>query len=41
MRFIAPGAVVEMTRTIGVAVQGREEFRASQEDWLVGYEEFA
>ena len=39
MRLFALDVVVDMTRTVGVAVQGRDEYRAYIDDWLVGYEE--
>jgi SnoaL-like domain len=34
-------AVLDMTRTTGVVVHGRDAIRAFQEDWLAGYEEVA
>jgi ketosteroid isomerase-like protein len=40
LRFCAPDVVVDMTRTLGVSVQGLDEWRAFLDDWLVGYEEF-
>ncbi len=40
-RFLAHDAVLDMTRTIGVVVHGRDALRAFQEDWLAGYDEVA
>jgi ketosteroid isomerase-like protein len=41
LRFFTHDAVVDMTRTVGVVVHGRDAFRAFQEDWLAGYDEVA
>ncbi len=41
LRFLTHDAVVDMTRTIGVVVHGRDALRAFQEDWLAGYDEVA
>ena len=41
LRFLTHDAVVDMTRTIGVVVQGRDALRAFQKDWLAGYDEVA
>jgi ketosteroid isomerase-like protein len=41
LRFLTHDAVVDMTRTIGVVVRGRDALRAFQEDWLAGYDEVA
>jgi ketosteroid isomerase-like protein len=40
-RVLTHDAVVDMTRTAGVVVHGLDAIRASQEDWLAGYEEVA
>jgi ketosteroid isomerase-like protein len=39
MRFYASDAFVDMTRTLGVALQGRAALRGVVEDWMAGYEE--
>ncbi len=39
LRFLTDDAVVDMTRTIGIVVHGRDALRAFQEDWLAGYDE--
>jgi ketosteroid isomerase-like protein len=39
MRFYAPDALVDMTRTVGVALQGRAALRGVVEDWMAAYEE--
>ena len=41
LRFLTHDAVVDMTRTVGVVVHGRDALRAFQEDWLAGYDEVA
>jgi ketosteroid isomerase-like protein len=38
VQYYAPDAVMDLTRTLGVALQGREAIRRFLEDWLVGYE---
>jgi hypothetical protein len=38
MQYYASDAVMDLTRTLGVALQGREAIRRFLEDWLVGYE---
>jgi ketosteroid isomerase-like protein len=38
MQYYAPDAVMDLTRTLGVALQGREAIRRFLEDWLVGYD---
>ncbi len=40
-RVLTHDAVLDMTRTIGVVVHGRDAIRAFEEDWLAGYEEVA
>jgi ketosteroid isomerase-like protein len=40
-RFLTHDAVLDLTRTTGVVVHGRDAIRAFQEDWLAGYEEVA
>jgi ketosteroid isomerase-like protein len=39
MRFYAPDAFVDMTRTVGVVLQGRAALRGVVEDWMGAYEE--
>jgi ketosteroid isomerase-like protein len=39
--FFAREVVWDLTRTLGIAVEGRYALRAFQDDWLVGYDEFA
>jgi ketosteroid isomerase-like protein len=39
VRFYAPDAVLDATRTIGSALRGRVEIRSSYEDWFAAYEE--
>jgi hypothetical protein len=39
MQFYAPQVVVDVTRTVGVTVEGREAHRSFLEDWLAGYDE--
>jgi len=39
MRFYAPDASVDMTRTVGVVLQGRAALRGVVEDWMAAYEE--
>ena len=39
MRFYAPDAFVDMTRTLGVALEGRAALRGVVEDWMAAYEE--
>jgi ketosteroid isomerase-like protein len=39
MRFYAPDALVDMTRTLGVALEGRGALRGVVEDWMAAYEE--
>jgi ketosteroid isomerase-like protein len=39
MSFFAPDACQDMTRTLGVAPQGRAAIRAFVEDWMAAYEE--
>jgi ketosteroid isomerase-like protein len=39
LRLLTHDAVVDMTRTVGVVVHGRDALRAFQEDWLAGYDE--
>src|ERR1700730_14591434 len=39
MRFYAPDALVDMTRTLGVTLQGRAALRGVVEDWMAAYEE--
>ena len=41
LRFLTHDAVVDMTRTIGIVVHGRDALRAFQEDWLAGYDDVA
>lgn len=41
LRFLTHDAVVDMTRTVGVVVHGRDAVRAFQEGWLAGYDEVA
>ena len=38
MQHYAPDAVMDLTRTLGVALEGREAIGRFLEDWLVGYE---
>jgi ketosteroid isomerase-like protein len=38
VQYFAPDAVMDLTRTLGVALRGREAIRRFLEDWLVGYE---
>jgi ketosteroid isomerase-like protein len=38
VQYYAPDAVMDLTRTLGVALQGREAIRRFLEEWLVGYE---
>ncbi len=38
MQYYASDAVMDLTRTLGVAPQGRQAIRRFLEDWLVGYE---
>ncbi len=40
-RVLTHDAVLDMTRTIGVVVRGRDAVRAFEEDWLAGYEDIA
>ncbi len=40
IRFFAPNAVWDATRTLGVALRGRVAIRDFVEDWLAAYEEF-
>jgi ketosteroid isomerase-like protein len=39
MRFYAPDALLDTTRTVGVAPQGRAAIRSLLEDWMGAYEE--
>jgi ketosteroid isomerase-like protein len=39
MRFYAPDASVDMTRTVGVVLQGRAALRGVVQDWMAAYEE--
>lgn len=41
LRLFTEDVVVDMTRTVGIVVHGRDAFRAFQEDWLAGYDEVA
>ena len=41
LRFLTHDAVVDMTRTIGIVVHGRDALRAFQEDWRAGYDDVA
>jgi ketosteroid isomerase-like protein len=41
LRLLTHDAVVDMTRTVGLVVQGRDALRAFQEDWFAGYDEVA
>jgi ketosteroid isomerase-like protein len=41
LRLLTNDAVVDMTRTVGVVVHGRDALRAFQEDWFAGYDEVA
>ena len=41
LRFLTHDAVVDMMRTIGIVVHGRDALRAFQEDWLAGYDDVA
>lgn len=39
MRLDAPDAVVDVTRTVGIAAEGSAAIRSFFEDWLAGYVE--
>src|SRR5437879_2040702 len=41
MRLYAPDSLLDTTRTIGVAPQGRAAIRGLVEDWMGAYEELA
>jgi len=41
LQGLAADAAVDMARTTGIVTQGGEAFRTFEDDWLVGYEEFA
>jgi ketosteroid isomerase-like protein len=36
--YFAPDVVIDLTRTVGVVIEGREANRRFLEDWLVGYD---
>jgi ketosteroid isomerase-like protein len=39
MQLYAPQVVVDVSRTVGIPVEGRDALRSLLEDWLAGYDE--
>jgi ketosteroid isomerase-like protein len=41
LRLLTHDAVVDMTRTVGLLIHGRDAIRVFQEDWFAGYDDVA